>query len=130
MPGSHPSSLFSTFLLPALQLAGSSVWSGPRPDSNSSPTRCSLGQAAATEPEVRVGRPRDVILVWVRGFIVMDFASQKAEFERDMAAWLREGKMKYREDIVDGLENAVPAFRGLLQGQNFGKLLVRVARQG
>ena len=65
-----------------------------------------------------------------RGFIVMDFASQKAEFERDMAAWLREGKMKYREDIVDGLENAVPAFRGLLQGQNFGKLLVRVARQG
>ena len=65
-----------------------------------------------------------------RGFIVIDFASQKAEFERDMAAWLRERKVKYREDIVDGLENAVPAFRGLLQGQNFGKLLVRVARQG
>jgi NADPH-dependent curcumin reductase len=64
-----------------------------------------------------------------RGFIVIDFASQKPEFERDMAAWLREGKVKYREDIVDGLENAVPAFRGLLQGQNFGKLLVRVARQ-
>ena len=59
-----------------------------------------------------------------RGFIVIDFASQKAEFERDMAAWLRERKVKYREDIVDGLENAVPAFRGLLQGQNFGKLLV------
>jgi len=65
-----------------------------------------------------------------RGFIVTDFASQKAEFERDMAAWLRERKVKYREDIVDGLENAVVAFRGLLLGQNFGKLLVRVARQG
>jgi len=65
-----------------------------------------------------------------RGFIVIDFASQKPEFERDMAAWLREGKVKYREDIVDGLENAVPAFRGLLLGRNFGKLLVRVARQG
>jgi NADPH-dependent curcumin reductase CurA len=65
-----------------------------------------------------------------RGFIVIDFASQKAEFERDMAAWLREGRVKYREDIVDGLENAVGAFRGLLVGQNFGKLLVRVARQG
>jgi Putative NADP-dependent oxidoreductases len=65
-----------------------------------------------------------------RGFIVIDFASQKAEFERDMAAWLRERKVKYREDIVDGLENAVGAFRGLLLGQNFGKLLVRVARQG
>jgi hypothetical protein len=65
-----------------------------------------------------------------RGFIVIDFASQKTEFERDMAAWLRERKVKYREDIVDGLENAVGAFRGLLLGQNFGKLLVRVARQG
>jgi len=65
-----------------------------------------------------------------RGFIVTDFASQKAEFERDMAAWLRERKVKYREDIVDGLENAVGAFRGLLLGRNFGKLLVRVARQG
>jgi len=61
---------------------------------------------------------------------VTDFASQKAEFERDMAAWLHEKKVKYREDIVDGLENAVAAFRGLLLGQNFGKLLVRVARQG
>jgi NADPH-dependent curcumin reductase CurA len=65
-----------------------------------------------------------------RGFIVIDFASQKAEFERDMAAWLREGKVKYREDIVDGLENAIGAFRGLLLGRNFGKLLVRVAQQG
>jgi hypothetical protein len=64
-----------------------------------------------------------------RGFIVIDFASQKAEFERDMAAWLRERKVKCREDIVDGLENAVGAFRGLLLGRNFGKLLVRMARR-
>ena len=45
-----------------------------------------------------------------------------------MGAWFREGKVKYHEDIVDGLENAPRALRGLLRGENFGKLVVRVAR--
>jgi len=40
--------------------------------------------------------------------------------------WVRNGWIKYREDIVDGLENAPQAFLGLLEGRNFGKLLVRV----
>ena len=44
-----------------------------------------------------------------------------------MAAWIREGRVQYREDVVDGLERAVPAFQGLLRGENFGKLLVRVS---
>jgi NADPH-dependent curcumin reductase CurA len=65
----------------------------------------------------------------IRGFIVRDFAAQAAEFERDMAQWLREGKIKYREDVVEGLQNAPQAFIGLLQGKNFGKLLVRVASE-
>jgi hypothetical protein len=43
-----------------------------------------------------------------------------------MAQWLREGRVKYREDVVEGLENAVAGFQGLFRGQNFGKLLVRV----
>jgi NADPH-dependent curcumin reductase CurA len=43
-----------------------------------------------------------------------------------MTSWLREGKVKYREDVVEGLDNAVRAFQGLLQGRNFGKLMVRV----
>ena len=60
-----------------------------------------------------------------RGFIVTDFASQSAECFRDMGQWLREGKLKYKEDIVDGLENAPNAFIGMLNGRNFGKLLVR-----
>jgi NADPH-dependent curcumin reductase CurA len=64
----------------------------------------------------------------LRGFIVTDFASQAADFQRDMGGWIREGRVKYREDIVDGLENAVSAFQGLLRGRNFGKLLVRVGR--
>ena len=63
-----------------------------------------------------------------RGFIVTDFNSQFGDFLRDMSTWLRERKIKYREDIVEGLENTVTAFQGLLRGKNFGKLLVRVAR--
>jgi NADPH-dependent curcumin reductase CurA len=62
-----------------------------------------------------------------QGFIVYDFAAQKADFDRDMIQWLRAGKVKYREDVVEGLENTVTAFQGLLNGRNFGKLLVRLA---
>jgi NADPH-dependent curcumin reductase CurA len=62
-----------------------------------------------------------------RGFIVTDFAAQKDDFARDMIQWLQAGKVKYREDVVEGIENAVAAFQGLLKGRNFGKLLVRLA---
>jgi hypothetical protein len=63
----------------------------------------------------------------VQGFIVYDFAQQTEDFLRDAGAWIREGKLKYREDIVEGLENAPQAFIGLLKGANFGKLLVKVS---
>ena len=46
-----------------------------------------------------------------------------------MSEWLASGKIKYREDIVDGLENAPGAFIGLLEGKNFGKLVVRVGAE-
>jgi len=65
----------------------------------------------------------------IRGFIVSDFASQAEAFGRDVSAWLKQGKIKYKEDVVEGLENAPQAFLGLLQGKNFGKLLVRVSKQ-
>jgi NADPH-dependent curcumin reductase CurA len=42
-----------------------------------------------------------------------------------MTNWLKDGKLKYREDIVEGIENAPNAFIGLLQGHNFGKLIVK-----
>ncbi|WP_437731858.1 NADP-dependent oxidoreductase [Sorangium sp. So ce1335] len=63
----------------------------------------------------------------LRGFIVGDFAEQRGEFLEAMSRWIREGRVKYREDIVEGLEKAPEAFIGLLKGENFGKLLVRVA---
>ena len=63
----------------------------------------------------------------LRGFIVFDHVDRMPDFLRDVGAWIRNGELKYREDIVEGLENAVTAFQGLFQGRNFGKLLVRVS---
>ena len=63
----------------------------------------------------------------IRGFIVFDHADREPDFLRDMGGWIRSGELKYREDVVDGLDNAVGAFLGLLRGENFGKLLVRVS---
>jgi hypothetical protein len=50
-----------------------------------------------------------------------------AEFVNDVSQWLQEGKLKYQEDVVEGLENAPHAFIGLLQGKNCGKLIVKVS---
>ena len=63
----------------------------------------------------------------LRGFIQREFADQRPAFYAEMATWIAAGKVRYREDIVDGLENAPAAFIGLLEGRNFGKLIVRVA---
>jgi len=64
----------------------------------------------------------------IRGFIQREFVDQRPAFYREMAGWIASGKVRYREDIVDGLENAPQAFLGRLDGKNFGKLIVRVAR--
>jgi NADPH-dependent curcumin reductase CurA len=66
----------------------------------------------------------------IRGFIVSDFAAKEADFLRDVSAWLREGRIKYREHVIEGLENAPRGLIGLLRGENFGKAVVRVALDG
>jgi hypothetical protein len=65
----------------------------------------------------------------VQGFLIFDYEARFGEFLSAMTAWLKDGRVKYREDVVDGLENAPAAFIGLLEGRNFGKLLVRVAAE-
>jgi len=62
----------------------------------------------------------------IRGFIVFDFAARHGDFLRDMSQWVREGKVKYKECVTEGLDSAPGAFMGLLKGANFGKQLVRV----
>jgi NADPH-dependent curcumin reductase len=63
----------------------------------------------------------------VRGFLVFDHFDRFGAFLNECGAWVRSGDLRYREDIVDGLDAAPQAFIGLLEGRNFGKLLVRVS---
>jgi len=88
----------------------------------------SISQYNAASPELGprllglfVGRR-----VMMRGFIVFDFNTQYGPALRQMGEWVRSGRLKYKEDIVEGLENAPRAFIGLLRGENFGKLQVKL----
>lgn len=63
----------------------------------------------------------------MQGFIIWnDYGPRFGEFFSQMSEWVGSGQIKFREDIVDGLENAPQAFIGLLEGKNFGKLIIRV----
>ena len=63
----------------------------------------------------------------MQGFIVSNYQHMVPEFVGDMSTWLAEGKVKYKEHMVEGLENAPEAFLGLFSGANFGKLVVQVS---
>jgi NADPH2:quinone reductase len=66
----------------------------------------------------------------VRGFIQSEFTERHREqFQAEMGPWVRDGVVKYREEIIDGLEIAPAAFIGLLRGENFGKRIIRVAEE-
>jgi NADPH-dependent curcumin reductase CurA len=65
--------------------------------------------------------------VKVQGFIISNYFHRQAAFIEDMSQWMQAGRIKYREDITKGLQNAPQAFMGLFKGSNFGKLLVQVS---
>jgi NADPH-dependent curcumin reductase len=65
----------------------------------------------------------------IQGFLVFDHYHRMPAFREDMTGWLAAGRVKYREEIIDGLESAPEGLIGLLRGENFGKLVVRVSRQ-
>jgi NADPH-dependent curcumin reductase CurA len=62
-----------------------------------------------------------------QGFLITDYIPRFPEALKEMSNWLREGKIKYREDIVDGFENLPKAFIGLFHGENIGKRIVKVS---
>lgn len=63
----------------------------------------------------------------IEGFLVTDFSERHDEARRRLAGWIADGRLTWREDIVEGLENAPAAFNRLFDGSNFGKLLVQVS---
>ena len=63
----------------------------------------------------------------MQGFIIFDdYGSHYPEFHKEMSAWLKAGKIKYKENVVDGLENTVSAFNDMLAGKNFGKTVIKL----
>ena len=88
-----------------------------------------ISQYNLAEPELG---PRNIRMLNIKqarmqGFLVFQFANRHEEGRQRIAQWIREGKMKYKEDVVEGIENAPAAFIGMLRGENFGKLLVKVS---
>lgn len=63
----------------------------------------------------------------IRGFIVSEFWGQLDQFLAEVSGGIREGRIRYREDVVEGFENTPAAFAGMLRGENFGKLIVHIA---
>ena len=91
----------------------------------------SISQYNLDEPEPG---PRNLGLLVRRqaraeGFLVSQFSNHFDEGRQRIAGWMKEGRIKYKEDVVEGLENAPRAFMGLLQGENFGKMLVKVSEE-
>jgi NADPH-dependent curcumin reductase CurA len=88
-----------------------------------------ISQYNLTERELAPRNDRFILVnrVRIQGFLVFDFAARYKEGLAQLSEWLRAGQLRYREDIVDGLPRAPAALIGLLEGKNFGKMLVRVA---
>jgi hypothetical protein len=62
----------------------------------------------------------------MQGFIVSEHFDLMPAFIADMEQWLREGRIKYRETVIEGIENMPRALIGLFRGENFGKLIARI----
>ena len=87
-----------------------------------------ISEYSLERPELapRPTRPLLVNRARMEGFLVFDFAHRYPEGVTQMAGWITEGRIQYREDVVDGFENMPRAFLRLFRGENFGKQLVKV----
>jgi NADPH-dependent curcumin reductase CurA len=75
--------------------------------------------------------PRNMFMVVtkrlrIQGFIILDHFDRFGEFVTQASEWVRDGRLQYRETVIEGIENAPKAFLGLLRGENIGKMLVKV----
>src|SRR6185503_4049022 len=66
--------------------------------------------------------------ITLRGFVALDFMHLRGDFERDMRQWLKAGKIKWKETVLQGIAEAPHALVGLMQGENIGKMLVQLAQ--
>jgi NADPH:quinone reductase len=87
-----------------------------------------ISQYNLSEPDLA---PRNLAFLIVfratlQGFLVQDYMHRWAEGLTRLGRWLAEGKLRYREDVTEGLENAPAAFIGMLRGENRGKALVKI----
>ena len=90
---------------------------------------CGTASTDAWIPQPSGLRPERNLLVnriRMEGFLTFDFAHRYGEALVDLSEWVRDEKLQYREDIVDGLENAGAALAGLYEGRNMGRQLIRV----
>lgn len=87
------------------------------------------GVISVGQPDIGTRWNRQLLVkrALMQGFLVSDHRARWSEFRTTMAAWLKNGEIRYREDIVDGIEAMPRAFIGLLNGANRGKMLVRLA---
>ena len=88
----------------------------------------SISTYNAVEPEPGPSNLFQVVTkrLMIKGFIVSDHMDRSGAFAEEMSAWIRAGRIRWRETVVDGIESATAAFLGLFRGDNVGKMLVRV----
>ena len=92
---------------------------------------CGTASVASWDPPPmgpRVERHLLVKRARMQGFLVFDYAERYPEALRSLTEWVRSGSIRYREDILEGIEQAPDAIAGLYRGENLGKRIIRVAR--
>jgi len=93
---------------------------------------CGTASIANWEPipeGPRVERHLLVKRARMQGFLIFDYAERYTEALQELTQWVRQGLIRYREDILEGIEQAPGAVAGLYRGENFGKRLIRIAPQ-
>ena len=105
------------------------------PSWNVSMSKHGWSSAARHPSRARTRHPRDhgssphllVKRARMQGFLIFDHVQRQPEALRELESWVRNGRIRYREDVLDGLEQAPGSIAGLYRGENLGKCLIRIA---